>query len=100
MAVAHERMKAIPKKGRDPKSRSEPRDQAWDGIPSTFRSAGLLPPHWEALFGPLRSGSVDDLLVVAQTGQSLDGPIATPARHSHYITSAARRAPLPRLRAP
>src|SRR5260370_5393222 len=99
MAVAHERMKAIPKQVQDPKSRSEPRDQVWDGIPSTFRSAGLWPPHWEALFGPLRSGRVDDVLVVAQTGQSLDGRIATPAGHSHYINSAAGRAHLHRLRA-
>src|SRR5260370_14398189 len=99
MAVAHERMKAIPKQVQDPKSRSEPRDQVWDGSPSRFGSAGLLPPHGEALFGPLRSGSVDDLLVVAQTGQSLDGRIATPAGHSHYINSAAGRAHLHRLRA-
>ncbi len=98
-AAAHERMKAISKQVQDSRSRSELQDQAWDGIPSTFRSAGLLPPHWEALFGPLRSGSVDDLLVVAQTGQSLDGRIATPAGHSHYINSAAGRAQPMQVRA-
>src|ERR1700674_1287957 len=99
MAATHERMKAISKQVQNSKSRSKPRDRGWDEIPGTFRSAGLLPSHWEALFGPLRSGSVDDLLVVAQTGQSLDGRIATPAGHSHYINSAAGRAHLHRLRA-
>jgi len=38
-------------------------------------------------------------MVVAQTGQSLDGRIATPAGHSHYINAAAGRAHLHRLRA-
>src|SRR5260370_1313693 len=98
-AAAHERMKPISKQVQDSRSSSQPQDQAWDDVPSTFRSAGLLPSHWEALFGPLRSGSVDDLVVVAQTGQSLDGRIATPAGHSHYINSAAGRAHLHRLRA-
>ncbi|HEX9322758.1 MAG TPA: RibD family protein [Xanthobacteraceae bacterium] len=55
--------------------------------------------HWEALFGPLRDGGADDLVVVAQVGQSLDGRIATPTGHSHYINSAAGRAHLHRLRA-
>jgi diaminohydroxyphosphoribosylaminopyrimidine deaminase/5-amino-6-(5-phosphoribosylamino)uracil reductase len=92
-------MKAISKQVQNSRSSSEPQDQAWDAIPSMFRSPGLLPSHWEALFGPLRSGAVDDLVVIAQTGQSLDGRIATPAGHSHYINSAAGRAHLHRLRA-
>ena len=92
-------MKAISKQGQNSRSRSKPQDPEWDGIPSTFRSGGLLPPHWDGLFGPLRNATVDDLVVIAQMGQSLDGRIATPTGHSHYINGAAGRAHLHRLRA-
>jgi diaminohydroxyphosphoribosylaminopyrimidine deaminase/5-amino-6-(5-phosphoribosylamino)uracil reductase len=92
-------MKAIFKQAQNSRSRSKPQDQDWDGIPSTFRSGGLLPPHWDGLFGPLRNATVDDLVVIAQMGQSLDGRIATPTGHSHYINGAAGRAHLHRLRA-
>jgi riboflavin-specific deaminase-like protein len=44
-------------------------------------------------------GSVDDLVVVAQIGQSLDGRIATPSGHSHYINGPAGLTHLHRLRA-
>jgi diaminohydroxyphosphoribosylaminopyrimidine deaminase / 5-amino-6-(5-phosphoribosylamino)uracil reductase len=72
----------------------------WDEVPAAFRSSrSRLTPPWEALFGPLRTGKVDDLVVVAQTGQSLDGRIATPTGHSHYINAAEGRAHLHRLRA-
>ena len=37
--------------------------------------------------------------IIAQLGQSLDGRIATAAGHSHYVTGAADRAHLHRLRA-
>lgn len=92
-------MKAISKQAKNSRSSSEPQDRDWDGIPSTFRSGGLLPPHWDGLFGPLRNATVDDLVVIAQMGQSLDGRIATPTGHSHYINGAAGRAHLHRLRA-
>jgi riboflavin-specific deaminase-like protein len=92
-------MKAIFKQAQNSRSRSKPQDQDWDGIPSTFRSGGLLPPRWDGLFGPLRNPTVDDLVVIAQMGQSLDGRIATPTGHSHYINGAAGRAHLHRLRA-
>jgi len=92
-------MKAISKQVQNSRSRSEPRDQPWDGIPGTFRAGGLLPRRWEGLFGPLRNGTVDDLVIIAQMGQSLDGRIATPTGHSHYINGAAGRAHLHRLRA-
>ena len=92
-------MKAISKQAQNSRSRSKPQDPDWDGIPSTFRSGGLLPPHWDGLFGPLRNGTVDDLVVIAQMGQSLDGRIATPTGHSHYINGAAGREHLHRLRA-
>ena len=92
-------MKAISKQVQNSRARSEPRDQPWDGIPGTFRAGGLLPPRWEGLFGPLRNATVDDLVIIAQMGQSLDGRIATPTGHSHYINGVAGRAHLHRLRA-
>ena len=39
------------------------------------RSAVSSP--WERMFGPLRHGTVDELMVVGQIGQSIDGRIAT-----------------------
>jgi diaminohydroxyphosphoribosylaminopyrimidine deaminase / 5-amino-6-(5-phosphoribosylamino)uracil reductase len=58
-----------------------------------------LPPPWEDVFGPLRVGNIDDLIVVGQIGQSLDGRVATTAGRSHYINGAAGIAHLHRLRA-
>lgn len=57
------------------------------------------PSRWAALFGPLRKGSVDRLMVVGQLGQSLDGRIATHTGHSKYINGPAGLAHLHRLRA-
>jgi riboflavin-specific deaminase-like protein len=75
-------------------------DSSWDTVPRTFRKIdGSLPPPWEAMFGPLRRGTVDDLVVVGQCGQSIDARVATPAGHSHYINGAAGLAHLHRLRA-
>jgi diaminohydroxyphosphoribosylaminopyrimidine deaminase/5-amino-6-(5-phosphoribosylamino)uracil reductase len=58
-----------------------------------------LPPPWEQIFGPLRQGAVDDLVVVGQLGQSIDARIATVSGHSKYINGAAGLAHLHRLRA-
>jgi diaminohydroxyphosphoribosylaminopyrimidine deaminase / 5-amino-6-(5-phosphoribosylamino)uracil reductase len=55
--------------------------------------------RWEPIFGPLRAGQVDDLLVVAQIGQSLDGRAATSTGHSHYINGDDGLDHLHRLRA-
>jgi diaminohydroxyphosphoribosylaminopyrimidine deaminase/5-amino-6-(5-phosphoribosylamino)uracil reductase len=74
-------------------------EQSWAGIPRTFRTNGTLPAPWRAIFGPLRKGAVDDLVVVGQFGQSIDARIATAAGHSHYINGAAGLAHLHRLRA-
>lgn len=72
---------------------------AWADIAQTFRSSsGSLPPCWEEIFAPLRRGAVDDLVVVAQCGQSIDARIATPTGHSHYINGAAGLDHLHRLR--
>lgn len=62
-------------------------------------STAALPPPWEDIFGPLRSGAAPEMVVVGQIGQSLDGRIATKTGHSHYINGAAGLAHLHRLRA-
>ena len=59
----------------------------------------MLPPPWQDIFGPLRRGQVDDLVVVGQCGQSIDARIATASGHSHYINGAEGLAHLHRLRA-
>lgn len=72
----------------------------WTQVPINFR-ANLepLPEPWEARFGPLRRGTVDDLVVVGQIGQSIDGRIATVTGHSKYINGPAGLNHLHRLRA-
>jgi diaminohydroxyphosphoribosylaminopyrimidine deaminase / 5-amino-6-(5-phosphoribosylamino)uracil reductase len=55
--------------------------------------------RWDGIFGPLWAGQVDDLLVVGQIGQSLDGRAATTTGHSHYINGAEGLDHLHRLRA-
>jgi diaminohydroxyphosphoribosylaminopyrimidine deaminase / 5-amino-6-(5-phosphoribosylamino)uracil reductase len=59
----------------------------------------LLPPPWQDIFGPLRHGLVDGMMVVAQCGQSIDARIATASGHSHYINGDEGLAHLHRLRA-
>ena len=73
---------------------------SWTPVPQAFRAlTAPLPGPWEELFGPLRAGQIDDLVVVGQIGQSLDGRVATPSGHSHYINGPAGLAHLHRLRA-
>jgi diaminohydroxyphosphoribosylaminopyrimidine deaminase / 5-amino-6-(5-phosphoribosylamino)uracil reductase len=74
---------------------------SWALIPQRFRdaAAGPLPSPYEEIFGPLRVGTVDGLVVVGQIGQSLDGRVATSSGHSHYINGSAGLAHLHRLRA-
>jgi diaminohydroxyphosphoribosylaminopyrimidine deaminase/5-amino-6-(5-phosphoribosylamino)uracil reductase len=72
---------------------------SWTPIPAAFRSGNpCLPPPWEAIFGPLRHGTVDELVLVGQCGQSIDARTATPTGHSHYINGEAGLAHLHRLR--
>src|SRR3954447_16192710 len=71
---------------------------SWTSVPQAFRALTYpLPGPWEDLFGPLRHSRVDDLVVVAQIGQSLDGRVATETGHSHYINGPAGLAHLHRL---
>jgi diaminohydroxyphosphoribosylaminopyrimidine deaminase / 5-amino-6-(5-phosphoribosylamino)uracil reductase len=51
------------------------------------------------VFGPLRKGTVDDLVIVGQMGQSLDGRLATETGHSKYINGPEGLVHLHRLRA-
>ena len=74
-------------------------DADWRAIPGMFRALVDLPAPWEEMFGPLRSGKIDPLVVVGQVGQSLDGRIATTTGSSRYINGSAGLAHLHRLRA-
>jgi len=75
-------------------------DDYWAEFIEVFRhSTAPLPPPWGDLFGPLRRGAADGLMVVGQIGQSLDGRIATETGHSKYINGPAGLAHLHRLRA-
>jgi len=74
-------------------------EATWPAVPQMFRNAEALPLPWEDLFGPLRHGAIDDLVVVGQSGQSIDARIATSTGHSHYINGQAGLAHLHRLRA-
>ena len=73
--------------------------ESWVGVPEAFRAGAVLPAPWEALFAPLRNGTIDGLVVVGQIGQSLDGRTATSSGHSHYINCAEGLDHLHRLRA-
>lgn len=73
--------------------------ESWAGVPEAFRAGTVLPAPWGALFEPLRRGAVDQLVVVGQVGQSLDGRTATSSGHSHYINCAEGLDHLHRLRA-
>src|SRR5712671_3031525 len=72
---------------------------SWAAVPQLFRALQALPAPWEERFGPLKAGATDDLVVVGQFGQSLDGRVATETGHSHYINGPAGLAHLHRLRA-
>jgi len=83
-----------------PANTAQDNADAWAAVPGLLRTSdGALPPPWEDRFGPLRRGTVDDLVVVGQSGQSIDARIATPSGHSHYINGEAGLAHLHRLRA-
>jgi diaminohydroxyphosphoribosylaminopyrimidine deaminase/5-amino-6-(5-phosphoribosylamino)uracil reductase len=74
-------------------------DASWIPVPQLFRNGDSLAPPWEDMFGPLRNGAADDLVVVGQSGQSIDARIATSTGHSHYINGPAGLVHLHRLRA-
>ena len=72
----------------------------WESFVERFRRGQQpLPQAWADLFGPLCAGTVDELVVVGQVGQSLDGRVATATGHSKYINCPAGIDHLHRLRA-
>src|ERR1700678_615484 len=80
-----------------------PEDEHWRDALAAIRAGrhngASGASYWDGIFGPLRAGRVDDLLVVGQIGQSLDGRAATTTGHSHYINGAEGLDHLHRLRA-
>jgi diaminohydroxyphosphoribosylaminopyrimidine deaminase/5-amino-6-(5-phosphoribosylamino)uracil reductase len=82
-----------------PSSKSASSDP-WEDFSNIFRGGQQpLPQAWAEVFGPLRKGKVDDLVIVGQIGQSLDGRIATESGHSKYVNGPAGLVHLHRLRA-
>src|SRR5215813_499449 len=62
----------------NPNTRVGSLSDPWLQFSNIFRSGDQpLPQPWSEIFGPLREGPVDALVVVGQIGQSLDGRIAT-----------------------
>ena len=79
---------------------SRDNSNTWSQVPRMLRESDfLLPSPWQEIFGPLRRGQADEMMVVGQFGQSIDARIATASGHSHYINGAEGLAHLHRLRA-
>ena len=97
--TSHIKPTPVPLKGFD-RPASQTTQDSWVEFTELFRRpSGLLPQPWRDLFGPLRVGTTDNLVVVGQLGQSLDGRIATESGHSKYINGPAGLDHLHRLRA-
>jgi diaminohydroxyphosphoribosylaminopyrimidine deaminase / 5-amino-6-(5-phosphoribosylamino)uracil reductase len=81
--------------GREQRPLNSPKcDELVGEQPSVLHSNTLWP-----LYEPLIGGAKDQSFVIGQIGQSLDGRIATPSGHSHYINGNAAIVHLHRLRA-
>jgi riboflavin-specific deaminase-like protein len=75
-------------------------EEDWLQIRDVLRGTNDPLPHpWEVLFGKLRAGTKDDLIVIGQIGQSIDGRLATTTGKSHCINGRAGLVHLHRLRA-
>jgi diaminohydroxyphosphoribosylaminopyrimidine deaminase / 5-amino-6-(5-phosphoribosylamino)uracil reductase len=71
----------------------------WAELAQSFRISALpLPSPWGEVFEPIRTGRVDNLVIVGQIGQSLDGRIATASGHSKYINGPGGLVHLHKLR--
>lgn len=70
-----------------------------DGVPSRPRQLGAEARAWWELYVHLATGGPRRSIVLGQLGQSLDGRIATPTGHSHYVNGPAAIDHLHRLRA-
>ena len=72
----------------------------WDTFLTDFFADGSLPDSpLQGLFEPLRAATVDNMLVVGQLGQTLDGRIATVTGQSKYINGQPGLTHLHQLRA-
>jgi diaminohydroxyphosphoribosylaminopyrimidine deaminase/5-amino-6-(5-phosphoribosylamino)uracil reductase len=73
-------------------------DSTWSTILAVRQGdrSAPVPMPWRDLFAPLVDGAQ---WTVAQLGQSLDGRIATPSGHSHYVNGPEAIRHLHRLRA-
>lgn len=80
-------------------SASGPSAHDWQRVLEARRTGVLtIGEPWRSVFAPLLPPSGAPL-VIAQLGQSLDGRIATPTGHSHYVNAPPAIAHLHRLRA-
>jgi diaminohydroxyphosphoribosylaminopyrimidine deaminase/5-amino-6-(5-phosphoribosylamino)uracil reductase len=72
---------------------------SWAEFAQSFRApCQPLAPPWAKVFETIRTGTVDDMIIVGQIGQSIDGRIATATGHSKYINGPAGLDHLHRLR--
>jgi diaminohydroxyphosphoribosylaminopyrimidine deaminase / 5-amino-6-(5-phosphoribosylamino)uracil reductase len=86
-------------KGKKPPPTKRQAAHSWAEFAQSFRVSALpLPSPWGEVFEPLRTGRVDNLVVVGQMGQSLDGRIATVSGHSKYVNGPAGLVHLHKLR--
>ncbi|HKU97214.1 MAG TPA: RibD family protein [Vineibacter sp.] len=75
-------------------------DTDWSHICAARNGADLaIGEPWQSVFAPLVAPAARAAFVIGQMGQSLDGRIATPSGHSHYINGPAAIVHLHRLRA-
>jgi len=75
-------------------------DGQWTNFLESFFSSAPLPASpLQTLFGPLRSGQTDAMMVIGQLGQTMDGRIATVTGQSKYINGRAGLTHLHQLRA-
>jgi len=83
-----------------PASNADSMSAAIWAIIVTARDGGTLaiPEPWRSVFGPLVPAA-EARLAIGQLGQSIDGRIATPSGHSHFINGPAAITHLHRLRA-
>ena len=67
MSMADDAFKTLDREPEPAETRA-PRD-SWEDLASRFRAGEIpLPQPWEDIFGPLRTGAVDDLVAVGQCG--------------------------------
>lgn len=75
-------------------------DRAWAAVLEARRRGARCAAGepWDAVYGPLLE-TLGPSWVIGQLGQSLDGRIATPTGHSHYVNGPEAIVHLHRLRA-